>query len=82
VLVATHTVPFEELLPPHHGGQWDFVRAYLGSPRLGETIARFDNVSHVVCGHSHFAAEAMVGRIRAINLGGGYRAKRFERVTL
>lgn len=82
VLVATHTVSFAELLPPHHGGQWDFARAYLGSPRLGETIARFANVSNVVCGHSHFAVEAAIGRIRAINIGSGYRTKHFSRITL
>ena len=82
ILVATHTVPFAELLPPHHGGQWDFARAYLGSPRLGETIGRFGNVSHVVCGHSHFAAEARVGNIRAINVGSGYRAKHLVEVVL
>ena len=82
VLVATHTVPFAELLPPHHGGQWDFARAYLGSPRLGEVIARFGNVSHVACGHSHFPAEAMIGEIRAVNIGSGYRDKRLARITL
>lgn len=82
VLVATHTVPFAELLPPHHGGQWDFARAYLGSPRLGETIARFANVSHVVCGHSHFPAEVRVGTIRAVNIGSGYREKRLVRIEL
>jgi Icc-related predicted phosphoesterase len=77
VLAATHTVPFVELLPAHHGGQWDFARAYLGSPRLGETIARFGNVAHVVCGHSHQRGRAMIGSIRAINVGSGYREKRF-----
>lgn len=82
VLVATHTVPFAELLPPHHGGQWDFARAYLGSPRLGETIQRFANVTHVICGHSHFAIEDQIGSIRAINLGSGYRVKRYERIEL
>ena len=82
ILVATHTVPFEELLPPHHGGQWDFARAYLGSPKLGQTIRQFSNVSHVVCGHSHFAAEAQLGAIRAINIGSGYRAKHLVMVEL
>lgn len=82
ILIATHTVPFAELLPPHHGGQWDFARAYLGSPRLGETIATFANVSHVICGHSHFAAEARVEQIHAINVGSGYREKRLVRIEL
>ena len=82
ILVATHTVPFAELLPPHHGGQWDFARAYLGSPRLGELIARFANVSHAVCGHSHVPAEARIEHIRAINVGSGYREKRFVRIEL
>lgn len=76
VLAAIHTVPFAELLPAHHGGQWDFARAYLGSPRIGQTLARFGNVTHVVCGHSHQPAEATIGRIRAINVGSGYREKR------
>ena len=77
ILVATHTVPFAELLPAHHGGQWDFARAYLGSPQLGQTISKFENVSHVVCGHSHFPVEATLGAIRAINVGSGYREKKF-----
>jgi predicted phosphohydrolase len=76
VVVATHTVPFAELLPDRHTGQWDFARAYLGSPRLGQTIQRFGNVSHVVCGHSHFPREADLGPIHAVNVGAGYRVKR------
>jgi hypothetical protein len=58
VIAAVHHVPFAELLPPHHGAQWDFVRAYLGSPRIGAMIRSFENVRHVLCGHSHFPVEA------------------------
>lgn len=76
VLVATHTVPFAELMPPPRGGPGDFAWAYLGSPRLGETIAKFDNVRAVVCGHSHWPMEATIGPIRAVNVGSGYTRKR------
>lgn len=78
IVAATHHVPFHELLPPMHGAQWDFARAYLGSPRMGELLGRFANVSHVLCGHSHFPAEARIGSIHAINIGSGYRYKTFR----
>ena len=78
-IVATiHHLPFRELLPPPGGAQWDFVKAYLGSERLGQTLRRYPNVTDVFCGHSHFPAEARVGHIRAVNVGSGYRSKTFH----
>ena len=82
VLVATHTVPFAELMPTPRGGPGDFAWAYLGSPRLGETIRRFANVRHVVCGHSHSPADVRLGPIHAINVGAGYTHKRFVVIEL
>jgi predicted phosphohydrolase len=82
VLAAIHTVPFAELMPTRIGGQWDFARAYLGASRLGETIRVFDNVTHVVCGHSHTPAEQRIGAINGINIGAGYRLKRFVTLDL
>jgi len=75
VVAAVHHVPFAELLPPAHKAQWDFARAYLGSGRMGELLMKFANVKTALCGHSHFAAEATIGGIRAINIGSGYRVK-------
>ena len=82
VIVATHTVPFAELMPPPRGTPADFAWAYLGSPRLGETIARFANVRHVLCGHSHSHADVRIGPIHAINIGAGYPSKRFATIEL
>ena len=48
----------------------------------GELIQRFPNVHEVFCGHSHFAAEAKIGEIRAVNIGSSYRHKVFETVEL
>lgn len=77
VLAAVHVVPFRELMPPPRNPQWDFAKAYLGSPRIGEMLLGFENVREVYCGHSHFAAEARVGQVRAVNVGSGYRHKTF-----
>jgi 3',5'-cyclic AMP phosphodiesterase CpdA len=82
VLAAVHHLPFAALLPPPHSAQWDFAKAYLGSDRIGELLLRYQNVRDVVCGHSHFAAEARVGGIRAVSLGSGYRAKTFHAYEL
>lgn len=78
VVTAIHHVPFRELLPPLRMPTWDFAQAYLGSPRFGELLRSWNNVSHVVCGHSHFPAEAFVGAIHGINIGSGYRQKRYR----
>ena len=97
VVAAVHHVPLADLLPgganptgpPPEGRRGRgvrFARAYLGSPKLGEAILRVPNVRHLVCGHSHYAAEALVdgtgGPVRAVNIGGGYREKRFLSLDL
>jgi predicted phosphodiesterase len=82
VVAAVHHVPFRELLPPRHNAQWDFARAYLGADRLGEMLLRHENVKTVFCGHSHHAAEAEVGGVRAINIGSGYRVKKYRVVEV
>jgi predicted phosphodiesterase len=76
IIAAVHHLPFAQLLPPSHNSQWDFAKAYLGSGRIGELLLGYPNVSHVFCGHSHFAIGATVGHIRAINIGSGYREKK------
>lgn len=82
VVVATHHLPFHELLPPAGFSQLEFAKAYLGSDQLGHVIRRYPNVRDVFCGHSHFAARADLGPIRAVNLGSSYRYKTFETVDL
>jgi len=77
VVAAIHHLPFAQLLPPSHNAQWDFAKAFLGSARIGDLLLRHGNVRHVLCGHSHFPVEATINHIRAINIGSGYRAKRF-----
>jgi predicted phosphodiesterase len=54
----------------------DFVRAYFGSPKLGELLASDPRVTHVLCGHTHSQADVMIGGLRAINIGSTYTQKR------
>ena len=82
IVVATHHIPYRELLPPTRYNALEFVKAYLGSERLGEVIGRHANVRRVFCGHSHFASRARIGDVEAVNLGSSYRAKTFEVVEL
>jgi len=82
VIAATHCLPFAELLPPSHSEQWDFSKAYLGSPRLGELLLQHRNVSSAICGHSHFPTQAQVGHIHAVNIGSGYGWKTFLELDL
>jgi len=82
VVAAVHHVPFEELLPPSRGAQWDFARAYLGSAKIGQMLLAYPNVRQVFCGHSHFPSEAQIGPASATNIGSGYRWKTFRSVEI
>jgi predicted phosphohydrolase len=75
VIAAIHHLPFAELLPPSRNAQWDFAKAYLGAGKIGRMLLQFPSITTVLCGHSHFAADAQVGHIRAVNIGSGYRGK-------
>jgi hypothetical protein len=77
IVAATHHLPFRELLPPSHSAQWDFAKAYLGSDAIGGTLLRHKNVRHAYCGHSHYAAGTRIGHVHAVNIGSGYRVKKF-----
>lgn len=78
VIACVHHLPFRELLPPPHSAQWDFVKAYLGSERIGQLLLACPNVKQVFCGHSHLRMDEIIGDIRAINIGSGYRWKTFQ----
>ena len=82
VVASIHHLPFRALLPPPRNPQWDFAKAFLGSERLGEIVARYPNVRHVICGHSHMPVELEVGPVRAINIGSGYRWKTFRQIDV
>lgn len=82
VIAAVHTVPFAELLPPRRNATFDFARAYLGSRAIGAMLKSKASVQTAICGHSHFPARARIGPIDAINIGAGYREKRFETIDV
>ena len=82
IIAAVHHLPFAELLPPPHSGAWDFAKAYLGSPKLGDLLLRFPNVDTLFCGHSHRPAETQVEHVHAINIGSGYRSKTFRTIDI
>lgn len=82
VIAAVHHVPHAALLPPRRGGSWDFAWAYLGSGRIGDLLLKHANVSHVLCGHSHFPLCHQVNGTTFINIGSGYRQKQHAVVEL
>ena len=82
VIAAIHHLPFRELLPPSKSDQWDFAKAYLGSETIGRLLLEYPHVRRVFCGHSHFASEATVGHIHAVNIGSGYGWKTYAAVEI
>lgn len=78
VVVVTHHLPTSRLLfrprvlVPKF---WRFANAFLGSERLGETIARYPSVRLALCGHIHEPRETTVGHQHFATVGGDYGRK-------
>ena len=55
VILATHFVPRKEFVYYHTGEyeRWNQINAFLGSSALGDLIDKYDNVKHVIFGHTH-----------------------------
>jgi len=82
VIVAMHHLPLAEMAPRRDEPNWRFARAFLGSSLLGEAVLAYEQVSHVVCGHSHWPCSVEREGVRFINVGSGYRVKRCVEIDI
>ncbi len=76
VLAFLHHLPFAELVPTARPPRFAFAAAFMGSGRLGEPLLACRKLTDVYCGHSHWAAEARIKHIRAVNVGSTYTEKK------
>lgn len=75
IIVAMHHLPVGGLVRRSSNRTWAFANAYMGSDRFGQLIADCPKVTHVLCGHSHWAESVEHSGIRWINAGCTYREK-------
>jgi len=76
VMVATHHLPFEELVLRTGTLPWEFFNAFMGSPRLGELILRYDKVTSVLYGHTHRGRDVRIAGRRVAGTPLGYPRER------
>jgi len=67
IVVATHHLPFPELVEKPDTIERAFGNAFMGSRRMGEVIREFPRVKMVICGHSHREQRIRVGNIEVLN---------------
>lgn len=55
VILATHFVPRKEFIHYHIGEyeRWNQINPFLGSSEMGALVDKFNNIQHVVFGHTH-----------------------------
>ena len=82
IVAFLHHLPLAALVPPGRRPRTAFAAAFMGAARLGDVLARCEKVSHVFCGHSHWPAEATVGRINVVNVGSTYTQKELKVLDL
>jgi predicted phosphohydrolase len=83
VIVGMHHLPMLELVPREvKRKSLQFAGGFLGSTRFGDLITRHENVSHVLCGHSHAFKQHRANGMVATAIGSTYVAKRFETIDV
>ncbi|HUR54386.1 MAG TPA: metallophosphoesterase [Gemmataceae bacterium] len=84
VIVVTHHPPFRALNYPKDepidadGLLWE---AFSGNAACESLLADAERVRFAFCGHTHFAREGTLGRVRGYNVGGDYHFKRLLRLS-
>lgn len=75
LVCITHCLPFAGLLDgPTRDVGHAFCRAYMGSPRVGETVRADRRSRLVLCGHWHRQNRMRVGALEVVNCSVGDRA--------
>ena len=82
VVAFTHHLPFRQLVPQDRPAPLAFAAAYMGSDEIGQALLACEKLTHVFCGHSHWAGAYQAGRVRVVNVGCTYTDKRFEVLEL
>jgi hypothetical protein len=77
-----HHLPFAQLVPLDRPDCFAFAAAYMGTGRLGEVLLQTPKLTHVYCGHSHWAHRERIGHIEVINIGSTYVSKKLEVLNL
>ncbi len=85
LLAAIHHPPFPELFFPTKARPTDddlIWLAYTSNRTIAELLLRYPKLRYVFCGHTHAARAAMIGKLRAFNIGGTYDWKRLAVLNL
>lgn len=83
VVVVTHHIGFEELVPGNPEDQARrFCNAFLGNRSLGEAVLRDPRVRYHISGHTHTKQRVVKGHVEAITVGSTYEEKRFVTLDL
>jgi len=78
IITFIHHLPFSELVPAARPPRFAFAAAYLGSTKIGQLLRKFEKVTDVFCGHSHWPAKYFDGKIKATAMGNTYLEKQIE----
>ncbi len=78
IVVFVHHLPFLELVPKDRPDRFLFAAAFLGSEKIGEILLKYDKISHVYCGHSHWPGEIQRCQMKIINVGSTYIEKQLK----
>ena len=69
-------------MPRNRPDRFAFAAAYMGVERLGGMLRKFEKITHVFCGHTHWRRRVQIDRMDVLAIGSTYTEKRLEIVEL
>jgi len=82
IVAFVHHLPFRQLVPQGRPAPFAFSAAFMGSDRIGRALLDCPLVTHVYCGHSHWAHSERIEHMQVVNIGSTYVEKRMEILDL
>jgi len=82
IVSVFHHLPFENMVLRKASRAWSFANAFMGSVTYGEEMLKHPKIEYAYCGHTHVPGAFQNGRIKCVNIGANYHAKRSEVLVL
>ncbi|MCB1192801.1 MAG: metallophosphoesterase [Leptospiraceae bacterium] len=77
IVFVSHHIPLEDILYQNLPiTKYSFLRAYMGSEKIGHLILKYPGIKYVICGHRHIATNTKVGKIKCYSNPLGYPRER------
>ena len=78
IVAFLHHLPFAELVPKNRPDKFAFAAGFMGSAKFGKLLSKYEKITNVYCGHSHWGGKRQIAQMDVVNVGSTYIKKHLK----